>query len=126
MSDSILDYLPFTISLLIGLAAVRVIFSSDNEPAWPLHFILGLPLGLGISAVLAFTSFLAFNRFNPGFVIIENIAALFGLLLFYVFAQKGSLKKFFVIPNIRRDDWIAPVLLAVFFIPAVYNAFFYV
>ncbi len=82
MINSILVYLPFLISFLIGFLALKLICPSDK----PFFSLFNLSLsglsGLGLSAIITFTSFLFFNQFHQIYIVLTHLFILLGLTYF--------------------------------------------
>ncbi len=80
----------FLISILIGYFAVLAVFRKSGIPCL-LSCFLSVGVGLGISALLTFYSFLIFDKFHPAAIIILHTIVLTGLSL-YCFKNQKSMK----------------------------------
>ncbi len=89
--NTLLIYLPFTISFLMGYFLLDLILSNEKKLALPIRLFLAGGLGLGLSAHITFYSFIIFDRLNTTFVIAINIFALMYLLTLALIKTKGKI-----------------------------------
>lgn len=75
-------FLPYIISTLIGLLTLNLILTKETKARFSLILILAFGLGLGISSILTFFSFIAFQIYKPNIIIFMNISTLIILLIF--------------------------------------------
>ncbi|MBF0619445.1 MAG: hypothetical protein HQL19_04695 [Candidatus Omnitrophica bacterium] len=113
--------LPGIIACLEGILFLALLLPK-NTLAQPLFVFLGWLIGLGLSGILTFTSFLFFGQFLAWYVITLNIlvTAGFGVIAF-------QQKRF---PTFDRSAWGAAditglILVAFFCVPVVMHALIY-
>ncbi len=105
---------PYLISFLIGYFAINLIQGPHKILHRALHCSLAIGIGLGISALLTFISFLIFNQYHPTAIISLNIICLLSLIISnaFRFPQKNNPPSFLksVITFFRPSHVIAWVI----------------
>lgn len=108
--------LPAILSIALGVLTLKAILK-DRLPGALLVFFLGSTLGLGLSGLLTFTSFILFNKLLAPFVIVCHLGGIGGLGV--ILKKSGHLDFTGLVRSIRRQDIMALCAIAALVIPMI-------
>src|SRR3989338_5970258 len=92
----------FFISLLMGYLSVRLLFRK-SDISWVLCCFFSVGVGLGLSALLTFYSFLIFDRFYPVAIFLIHAVVLFALAFYFHKKRKDIKTDFGDFQNLNRQ-----------------------
>jgi hypothetical protein len=123
--NSLLIYIPFIISFLIGYVILQTLFLKSNRSCGAFDLLIAMGLGLAVSAYLTFSSFIFLNRFVTAYVIGLNILVLLAAGGNYLMVCRRYKKQPSFVPPITREGIIFLSVTLVLFGPVLYWANFF-
>lgn len=119
--------LPFLISYVIGFFIYKnLILRSELKSQPALTSIFSMGIGLAVSSLLTFLSFILFNKLNKHFVINLHwivLAATGGILIYRMVKNKISWN---IMPRFSVPDILLLIVFLMLLIPAVYWGTFFI
>ncbi len=101
-------FFPYLFSFVIGLYALHGLLKGEQKIQVSLRFFLALGMGFGISANLAFYSFLIMHRFHAGLILGLHIACL--LLLWLLLWWKEKRNPIMILQNFSKGFGVSDLL----------------
>lgn len=114
MTQSLLTYLPFLISFLIGYFFVRLCSGPQRRVAFSEMIFMAGGLGLGISAQVTFFSFVFFDHLNRPFTVGINLVLLAGLVTVCLYRHQWKFSALVPVEKFTFKD-LAPYLVLLAF-----------
>lgn len=123
MISQLLTYLPFIISLVLGVMTGVLIFRKSEKPPLVLFLLLSAGLGLGISVFLSFLGLVIMGQIHPVSILTLHAVYFLTILTFNVMDIKKGLKPFHLI--LSRGEVIEFLIILLLTLPMWYLIHFY-
>lgn len=114
-----LNILPFLFSTLLGVFLIYIL-DKEKKVSFPFKILFGTNLGLGLSALITFMSFLFFNQLHRSFIITLHLVLFISFIKISPVAIPEMIKKLLIIQPLKKKNIVFFFILLLCLLPTIY------